>query len=530
MFVNRGNYGETKIKMDKKDFESLLNKYPDCVSNGKKLKAFLTDLYPDVPKAIVNTLTIMADDGIISEMQKAGQTPLVSARLQKKLEDEYGLSQKIIAECFSLIIYDSAKQPQTTNNARSHEKINLSAHTTSKSASNKEKLPKNTTKSGKKPLSQSIPAKGKTTKQTNANFAFDPKDFEIENGTLKKYKGSSSVVVIPDSVTSIGNCAFYGCRGLTSVTIPDSVTSIGNWAFDGCAGLASVTIGNGVTSIGWGSFQDCTGLTSITIPDGVTNIGVSSFKGCSGLTSITIPDGVTNIGASSFKGCSGLTSITIPDGVTSIDNYTFSGCSSLTSITIPASVKIIGDQAFSDTAWYNNQSKGVVYAGKVAYQYKGLTSSNTSITLREGTLGIADSAFKDCSGLINVTIPDSVTSIGSEAFRGCTGLTSVTISDSVTSIGNQAFRDCTGLVSVTIGNGVTSIGSSAFRGCTGLASVTIGNGVTSICGWAFVGCKGLTSITYKGTRTQWKAIDKGINWNRYVSSSCTIYCVGGFCN
>ena len=70
--------------MDKKDFESLLNKYPDCVSDGKKLKAFLTDLYPDVPKAIVNTLTIMADDGIISEMQKAGQIPLVLARLQKK--------------------------------------------------------------------------------------------------------------------------------------------------------------------------------------------------------------------------------------------------------------------------------------------------------------------------------------------------------------------------------------------------------------------------------------------------------------
>ena len=150
--------------MDKKDFESLLKKYPDCVSDGKKLKAFLKDLFPDVPKAIVNTLTIMADDGIIFEMQKVGQTPLVSARLQKKLEDDYGLSQKIIAECFSLIIYDSAKQPQTTNNARSHENINVSAHTTSKSASKKENFPQNTTKSGKKPLPQSIPAKGKTSK------------------------------------------------------------------------------------------------------------------------------------------------------------------------------------------------------------------------------------------------------------------------------------------------------------------------------------------------------------------------------
>ena len=175
--------------MDKINFKQLLQEHPECVSNGAKIKAFLKDLYPDVPKAIVNTLTIMANDGIISEMQMSAESStLVAARLQKKLEDDYGLSQKIISECFSLIIYDSAKQPQTTNNARSHENINVSAHTTSKSASKKENFTKNTTKSGEKPLSQSIPAKGKTTKQTNTNFAFDPKDFKIENGTLKKYK------------------------------------------------------------------------------------------------------------------------------------------------------------------------------------------------------------------------------------------------------------------------------------------------------------------------------------------------------
>ena len=247
--------------MDRKGFESLLNKYPDCVSDGKKLKSYIKDLYPDTPKAIMNTLTIMADDGIISEMQKAGQTTLVSARLQKKLEDDYGLSQKIIAECFSLIIYDSAKQPQTTNNARSHENINVSAHTTSKSALKKENFPKNTTKSGKKPLSQSIPAKGKTTKQTNTNFAFDPKDFEIVKGVLKEYKGSSSVVVIPDNVTSIGDYAFSGCEGLTSVTMGNGVTSIGGSAFSGCSGLKSVTIPDSVTSIGDEAFSSWRNLT-----------------------------------------------------------------------------------------------------------------------------------------------------------------------------------------------------------------------------------------------------------------------------
>ena len=348
--------------MDKKDFESLLKKNPDCVSDGKKLKAFLKDLFPDVPKAIVNTLTIMADDGIISKMQMSAESStLVAARLQKKLEDDYGLSQKIIAECFSLIIYDSAKQPQTTNNARSHEKINASAVAPSKSASKKEKFSKNTTKSGKKPLSQSIPAKGKTTKQTNTNFAGDPKVFEIENGTLKKYKGSSSVVVIPNNVTRIGEFAFFTCSGLTNITIPNSVTSIGHSAFRGCTGLTSVIIGNGVTSISDFAFFNCTGLVSVTIGNSVTRIGKFAFYNCNKLQNIYITDiaawcNISGLDNLMYYGSSNkklyinnelATSITIPDGVTAIPSYAFRNCSCLTSITIPASVTIIGNSAIN---------------------------------------------------------------------------------------------------------------------------------------------------------------------------------------
>ena len=71
----------------------------------------------------------------------------------------------------------------------------------------------------------------------------------------------------------------------------------------------------------------------------------------------------------------------------------------------------------------NNQPNGLVYAGKVAYEYKGTMPKNTSIVLKEGTLGIGDSAFEDCSRLTSITIPDSVTSIGYEAFSGCRNLT-----------------------------------------------------------------------------------------------------------
>lgn len=157
-------------------------------------------------------------------------------------------------------------------------------------------------------------------------------DFVIRAGTLEKYNGASTEVVIPDSVTSIGANAFKGCTGLASVTIPNSVTSIEGRVFDGCASLTSITIPNSMTSIGDKAFCGCTGLTSVTIPNSVTSIGPSAFYGCTGLTSVTIPDSVTSIGSYAFYGCTRLTSITIPDSVTSIERNTFLKCTQLATV------------------------------------------------------------------------------------------------------------------------------------------------------------------------------------------------------
>ena len=369
-----------------------------------------------------------------------------------------------------------------------------------------------------------------------------------------RYCSGLTNIEIPNSVTSIGGAAFEGCFGLTSIVIGNSVTSIEDCAFDGCSGLTSVTIPNSVTSIGYCAFYNCSGLTSIEIPNSVTSIGDYAFYNCSGLTSIEIPNSVTSIGEEAFYGTAwynnqpdgivyaGMvlyaykgsmpenTSVIVKEGTISIKDEAFSGCSGLTSIEIPNSVTSIGNSAFEGTAWYNNQPDGVVYAGNVLYKYKGTMPPNTSVLVKDGTLGIATSAFSGCSGLTSVTIPNSVTSIGNYAFSRCSGLTSIIIPNSVVSIGYRAFSYCSRLKEVHINdlsawcnisfgydanplsdaenlylNGelvtdlvipdnVKEIKDYAFKDCSGLTSVTIPNSVTSIGESAFQGCSGLKTV------------------------------------
>ena len=460
------------------------------------------------------------------------------------------------------------------------------------------------------------------------------------------FRGCSGLtsITIPDSVTSIGDSAFEGCSRLTNICITDiskwcKISGLHNLMKYGSGNkrlylngklVTDLVIPDSVTSIGDYVFSGCKGLKSVTIPDSVTSIGDYVFSGCNRLTSITIPDSVTSIGEYAFYNCNGLTSITIPNKVTSIGWDAFFDCNKLVEVINNSNLNIakgsrengyIGSYALNvkkgGTTEIVNKDNYLFYTSDNVNYLLGYIGNEIELTLPIDYNGqnyeIYKYAFYNCSGLTNITIPDKVTGIGRYAFYDCSRLTSVTIGNSVSSIGSNAFYGCKKLVevinnsslniikrsegngyigyyalnikkggttdivnkndylfftndnninyllgyvgndtelilpndyngqnyqiyncafrcneltSVTIPDSVTSIGWDAFYNCNGLTSITIPDSVTYIGSDAFEYCNGLTSIEFKGTKKQWNAISKGLNWNR-DTGNYTIHCTDG---
>lgn len=367
------------------------------------------------------------------------------------------------------------------------------------------------------------------------------------------FQGCSNLysIALPDGVVTLPDEVFRDCSNLTSVILSDGLTNIGAMAFYNCYRLSSLTLSKTLESIGQNAFYRCSQLSSFTIPKSLTNISSDIFYGCSSLSSIKVEEGnpvydsrgdcnaiietetntlilgckntiipmdILHIGYGAFSQCSGLSTITIPDGVQSIDGAAFSSCSGLTSITIPNSVKSIGNGAFYNcysasiiipdslafvgslafdgTAWLNNQPDGLVYAGLVAYKYKGTMPENTSIDIKEGTTCICGGLFGSQNNLTSINLPKSVAYIGEGAFYGCIGLTSVNLPESVSFIGNSAFSGCRNLTSINLPDGISFIDVGAFSNCTNLTAIIIPKGLNFIEQSTFMLCSNLESIIF----------------------------------
>ena len=379
-------------------------------------------------------------------------------------------------------------------------------------------------------------------------YAASPNGVVYINNIAYCYKGdipNDGTVEFDYGTISIAGGAFWGEEKLLKIVLPDTITYIGENAFYCCENLNDFVLPDSVKEIGENSFYECSNLNSITFPDSLENIESYAFSGCSNLTEIVFGKGLTRINSGTFGYCYELTDIIIPDNIRSIDSEAFEYCYNLENISISDNIFFIGKRAFYNTKWYDNQPDGVIYLGKTLYKYKGEMPENESIKIKEGTIGIASSAFDDRANLSSITVPCSVIGFGSDVFYGCDNLTIYSYKNSnaevyaneneidFISVGDyvkdfefsyKLLDDDTVEITKCIGTGtslkipyeidghtVSALGDYAFMGCANLQKVQIAYNIKKI-GMNVFNYESLKEVNFVGSYDDWKNVKSSTNF------------------
>lgn len=261
-------------------------------------------------------------------------------------------------------------------------------------------------------------------------------------------------VVLPSGVSRLEKQVFSGCSALESIDL-ESVSFIGESAFYNCSALNSVSFGDNavLTKVGASAFENCTSIENISFPSCLTEIGERAFRGCTKLKAFTAPESLETLGSEAFYGCRALTTVVLNGALTSLGGSAFSGCTALTDITV-----VSGGAFTSDS--------GVLLSsgGQVLTLYPAAKTDKV-YSVPSGVVSIASGAFSDNDFVTEVELPDGLSEIYSDAFKGCKSLSSVNFPSSLKSIGKNAFYD-TALETADLPLGLREIGDRAF-GATG---------------------------------------------------------------
>ena len=341
-------------------------------------------------------------------------------------------------------------------------------------------------------------------------------------------------LILPESLTSIGNWTFCGMSKLGRIVIPNAVTTIGKYAFADDSALESAKLSTSCAWLQQGLFSECGKLQAITIPTVVTKMDTQMFTNCKSLITATFEDGTDLIemgyGASNkeyglfrdcpieslylgrwlsystkdnsgndapnrapfchiptlnnltigknvgvidkfmFSYCTGLEDVFLPDNITSVGMWGFRGCTSLKSVRLSQNLSQIADYGFSECSSLDN----VVFPASMTSVADNSFSNCTS--LRKLDLGsslkiIGPSAFQNCTALEGIDMPKTLEGLGVESFAGCTSLPYVEVKGEVPSVGKQAFQGCTGLTWISLSENISSLGENSFEGCTNIKYV-----------------------------------------------------------
>ena len=291
--------------------------------------------------------------------------------------------------------------------------------------------------------------------------------------------------------------AFEGTN-LKRVVLPHSISDIGEKTFRGCGNLQEVIMTNAPTSIGKEAFRDCGSLALIPNINNVKEIGELAFYNCiqlglfEGTKELDLTSLVT-LSASAFCGCKKIQAVRFSDKLRSIGESAFYDCSSLTDVTLPSNLVRLSASSFEKTPFikYNTESvEGIQYLGTVAI---GCDKSLSVVNFREGTLGIADCSWSSYTNVTDIHLPSTLEYIGEYAFRDCSLLKSIVFPESLKEIGQRAFYN-SGIESVIIPESIDKICDSAFSGCGALTNV-IYNAPQATGSCIYASCNMLSHVT-----------------------------------